>query len=257
MKLTDMHVHTHRSADSDETMPAYIARAKEIGVGTICFTDHVDINPHDYGYAYYSPEGYLSDLDDALKISGSIKLLSGIEFGEPYLYRAEFEKLCRRQFDFVMGSVHYPEKYPSLFFSELVSGGVTAEDCYASYWDSVRNCVRYGKIDCLGHIDIPKRYYGTLIYNEKLIREIYHIAVENGIIIEINTSSLRRGVDETMPGPALLELYSSEGGKYSVIGSDAHCAEDLGAGFPEAKALLDRYGLKEVIFVNRKMLEVN
>ena len=251
-----MHVHTHRSADSNESMTAYLDKAREIGVDTICFTDHVDINPHDYGFRYYDAEGYRSDLEDAMKISGSIRLLSGMEFGEPYLYRSEFEELCRQPFDFIMGSVHYPEKYASMFFSELVSAGVPAEDCYESYWDSVLNCVSYGKFDCLGHIDIPKRYYGTLIYSEKLIREIYHIAVENGIVIEVNTSSLRRDVGETMPGPALLELYCSEGGKFAVIGSDAHRVQDLGAGIPEARALLERFGLKEVTFSERKMLEV-
>ena len=59
--MTDMHVHTLRSADSNETMPAYIKKAHEIGVNMICFTDHVDINPHDIGYEYYEPEKYWKD----------------------------------------------------------------------------------------------------------------------------------------------------------------------------------------------------
>ena len=251
-----MHVHTLRSADSNETMSAYIEKANEIGVSTICFTDHVDINPHDIGYEYYEPEKYWSDYEEARARAGNVTLLSGMEFGEPYLYPAEFNDLSKQPYDFIMGSVHYPEKYSHLFFSELLSNGVSAEDCYASYWDSVLKCVKYGKFDCLGHIDIPKRYYNTLIYDEKKVREIFRICCDNGIIPEINTSSLRRGCDTTMPGPELLEIYFSEGGRHAIIGSDAHKASDLAADLGEAKSLLKQFGLKEVTFINRKMREV-
>ena len=255
--MTDMHVHTLRSADSHETMAAYIEKAHEIGVGAICFTDHVDVNPHDMGYNFYEPKEYWKDYEAALKSSGGVRLLSGMEFGEPYLYPSEYNECCKQPYDFILGSVHYPEKYSHLFFSQLITSGITAEECYESYWDSVLKCVRYGKFDCLGHIDIPKRYYKTLVYDEKMIREIFRTAYNNGIIIEINTSSLRMGVDTTLPGPELLEIYRSEGGRYAVIGSDAHEAACLAAGRDEAKALLDRYGIKEVTFANRKMMEID
>ena len=253
--MTDLHVHTHRSADSSEMMSAYIDKAIDFGVGTICFTDHVDVNPHDYGFKYFEPSEYWKDYEAALMQSGSITLLSGVEFGEPNVYPSEYEELVKQPFDYIIGSVHYPEKYPAQFFSELVSSGISAEDCYETYWESVLACVKFGRFDCLGHIDIPKRYYGSLIYDEKKLREIFHVALENGVIIEINTSSLRKSVGETMPGSALLDLYRSEGGRYATIGSDAHRAQDLGTGIPEAKALLDRSGLKEVKFINRKMVE--
>ena len=255
--MHDMHVHTLRSADSGEVIPAYIQKAGEIGVNTICFTDHVDVNPHDMGYEYFDPEKYWTDYERSLEQAGAVKLLSGMEFGEPYLYPREFKALCGQPFDFIIGSVHYPEKYSHLFFSELITGGIPAEDCYESYWDSVHNCVAAGGFDCLGHLDIPKRYYKTLIYDENKLREILHIACENGIILEVNTSSLRRGVDTTMPGPELLEIYRSEGGKFAVIGSDAHRASELGANYSEAKTLLDRCGLIEVTFSKRKMIEVD
>ena len=37
-----------------------------------------------------------------------------------------------------------------------------------------------------------------------------------------NTSSLRKGHVQTMPGKELLEIYKANGGKYVTIGSDAH-----------------------------------
>lgn len=251
--MTDMHVHTLRSEDSDETMEAYIGKAKENGVGTICFTDHVDVDPRFGGYRFFEPGKYWADYECAKNHAEGVTLLSGVEFGEPDLFTTEFDEICRQPFDFIIGSVHYMPQYPGMFFSELVASGVPAEDCYEAYWGAVLNCVRFGKFDCLGHLDIPKRYYGSLVYDEKLIREIFRVAVGNGIVLEVNTSSLRRGCDTMMPDAGLLEIYRSEGGKYAVVGSDAHRADDLGAGAAEAKALLAGCGIKEVTFVNRKM----
>ena len=61
--MNDMHVHTLHSSDSDETMEAHIERARDIGVGVICFTDHVDVNPQDYGSGYYDSEAFFKDFD--------------------------------------------------------------------------------------------------------------------------------------------------------------------------------------------------
>ncbi|MDR0819095.1 MAG: histidinol-phosphatase HisJ family protein [Oscillospiraceae bacterium] len=255
--MTDMHTHTRISADSDETMAAYIARANEIGVNTICITDHADWNPFDTGWKYYDEVSYFADFEYASKNSDGVELLAGVEFGEPHLYRSEFEKLCNSPFDFVIGSVHYTNSYPEWFFNVLIECGVSAEDCYNSYWDSVLDCVSYGGFDCLGHIDIPKRYYKTLLYDESKIRVIYRRMLDNGIILEINTSSLRRGLDVAMPDRELLDIYKREGGKFATIGSDAHRAEDLAAGNSEAEALLKEFGLTEVTFRNRVLKEVN
>lgn len=45
-----MHVHTEFSCDSEAKIEDYISEAKNKGITTICFTDHVDLNKNDYGY---------------------------------------------------------------------------------------------------------------------------------------------------------------------------------------------------------------
>ena len=71
------------------------------------------------------------------------------------------------------------------------------------------------------------------------------------IVLEVNTSSLRNGLVELMPGVDILMLYCAEGGKYVTVGSDAHIAADLAAGYTIAHERLRGLGLREVIFVNR------
>ena len=61
---------------------------------------------------------------------------------------------------------------------------------------------------------------------------------------EINTSSLRQGLDETMPNPATIRRYAELGGKAISFGSDSHRAEDIGAGFDTATAMLRNAGLQ-------------
>ena len=46
--------------------------------------------------------------------------------------------------------------------------------------------------------------------------------LEKDMVIEINTSSLRKGHSETMPGKELVEIYKECGGMYVTVGPDAH-----------------------------------
>ena len=47
---------------------------------------------------------------------------------------------------------------------------------------------------------------------------------KNKLYLEVNTSSLRRGLDENMPNYDVLKLYS---GEYYTVGSDSHFAYEL------------------------------
>ena len=254
--MNDMHVHTLHSSDSGETMEAYIGRARKIGAGVICFTDHLDVNPQDSGTAFYDSEAFFKDFDKTKVGTRDITLLGGVEFDCPHRYPKELAEISRLPYDCIIGSVHYCDLSPDVFFSELVKSGVTAEDCYNAYWKEVLKCVTFGGFDVLGHIDIPKRYYKALIYDADLLREIFRVLLLNGAIIEINTSSLHKGIPDTMPGRDLLDIYRSEGGKYVTIGSDAHAAAELAADNAIARGLIEEIGLSEVIYINRKMTVV-
>ncbi|MDO5157011.1 MAG: histidinol-phosphatase, partial [Eubacteriales bacterium] len=112
--------------------------------------------------------------------------------------------------------------------------------------------VKQGGFDALGHIDFPKRYYGEIYYEEKMMNEIFKYLLDKDMIIEINTSSLRKGHDETMPGIDMLQIYKENGGKYITVGSDAHEEKDLAADNKIAKKHISDLGLQEVIYIGRK-----
>jgi histidinol-phosphatase (PHP family) len=144
-----------------------------------------------------------------------------------------------------------------MFPSQLVKEEVPVEVCYAHYWEEALAAVKAGGFDAFGHFDFPKRYYHDLIIQRDQIQDICNEMVGSGIAMEINTSSLRKGLAETMPGKEILSIYQSCGGKYVTVGSDAHSADELAAGNREAQALIDYFSFEEVIYVQRQAVSSN
>ena len=251
----DMHVHTRFSCDSTEEMDAYCVRAVQSGVDIVCFTEHIDYNPCDNGYNYYRAEEYFETVQNMReRYGGTLKILTGIEFSEPQLYTRELDALLRYPYDFVLGSIHF--WVGDLFPSQMTRAGVSAEECFEKYWAAMRDMTACGHFDCIGHLDFPKRYYGCLRYDREMLTQILRTAVQGGLILELNTSSLRRGLPSMMPEDELLRLYRGCGGQYVTVGSDAHRAADLGADGDAARASLRSLGLTEVYFERRRMIRL-
>jgi len=248
----DLHVHTEFSCDSEAKMEQYAEAALTKGIITLCFTDHVDLNPNDYGYNYYAPDRYFENYRKVRdKYEGRVKLFSGIEFGEPHLYADRLKELSAYPYDYIIGSIHW---IGDMFPCQKVREQYSAKEFYTLYWEEVLKTVTQGGFDALGHIDFPKRYYGEIYYEEAKLREIFKYLLDKDMVIEINTSSLRKGHSETMPGDELLALYKDCGGRYVAVGSDAHEVQDVGADGDSARKLLCKYGLSEAVYERRKRL---
>ena len=248
----DLHVHTEFSCDSEAQMEQYAEQAVTKGIAALCFTDHVDLNPNDYGYHYYAPEQFFEAYRKVRdRYEGKVKLLSGIEFGEPHLYADKLKELSAYPYDYIIGSIHW---IGDMFPCQKVREQYSAKAFYTLYWEEVLKTVKQGGFDALGHIDFPKRYYGEIYYEEAKVREIFQYLLDKDMVIEINTSSLRKGHSETMPGDELLALYKDCGGRYVAVGSDAHEVQDVGADGDSARELLCKYGLSEAVYERRKRL---
>lgn len=250
--IADFHVHTEFSCDSEADMEKYIKEAIIKKMHKVCFTEHVDLNRNDYGYNYYIPESFFEKFNQTKeKYHNCIDVYAGIEFGEPHLYVDKLEQLSRLPYDYIIGSIHW---IGNMFPCQKVREQYSAKEFYTLYWEEVLSAVKQGGFDCLGHIDFPKRYYGEIYYSEAKIKDIFKWLLDKNMIIEINTSSLRKGHNETMPGKELLEIYKECGGIYVTVGSDAHEIEDIGADNNIAKRIIEDYRLQEVIYENRKRI---
>lgn len=252
--ITDMHIHTEFSCDSEADMEQYILKALNENMQVLCFTDHVDMNPDDYGFHYYNPQKYFERYHALKEKYGQqIKVLSGIEFGEPHLYSEKLSELSKYPYDFIIGSIHW---IGNMFPCQSVREKYSAKEFFTWYWEEMLKTVKHGGFDALGHIDFPKRYYGEVYYSEQILNEIFKYLLDKDSIIEINTSSLRKGHSETMPGCEVLEIYKANGGCYVTIGSDAHVVEDMAADYAVAKEHIEKLGLQEVIYEQRKRIVI-
>lgn len=253
MMISDLHVHTLFSCDSITTMEDYCEEAIRQGIGYICFTDHVDYNGSDEGYGYYKAEAYFDALRRVQdRYSHKIRLLGGIEFSEPHLYPDEFESLLKLPYDFVLGSIHY--WMDDIFPSRMEAMGITVEQAFEKYWAEVFKAVSFGGFDSLAHIDFPKRYLRSAVWREDEVTDIFKVMVKNNITLEINTSSLRKGLTEAMPGGELLHLYEKAGGRRVTIGADSHSVVELGKGYDAAVDMLSSFVVNGY-YQNRKFSE--
>ncbi len=251
----DLHLHTHFSCDSSERFAAYCERAMAIGVDCLCFTDHFDNNPLDDGYGYYRAEDCLAEFLEAKKqYGGRLKLLFGVEFGEPHLFPEEMRRLSRLPYDFILCSIH--SWIDGLFASEVVRRGIAPQESYEAYWRELERAVDAGGFDALAHPDFPKRYCGVLHYDRQQMLRIFSNMAQKGMALEVNTSPLRKGMDCTLPGDELLLLYREAGGQYITLGTDAHRAEDLFCDLPRQKERIAALGLTEVYYEGRQRREL-
>ena len=228
--LADMHVHSCFSVDSAEEIPTVCRAAVAKGLGYIAFTEHLDLNPADRGYGFFDYPRFSAAIDEARQEFGDkLLILKGLEFSEPHLYPAEFEKMSRLDFDVILGSVHFigetfvgesslRQRYPGTALFEL-------------YYEQVLQAVRHGGFDILAHLDFPKRYHGDILPDNGIITEIVNRMAKQDIGLEINTSPLRKGLNEPSPGLRLLQLYAQAGGCKVTLGSDAHRVAEIAADF--------------------------
>ena len=247
--LTDLHVHTVYSDGAD--LPRDVAaRAEEIGVGVLGFSDH-SYTDFDTSYCMDRDKAgeYVSEIRSlAREYAGRMRVLCGIE-------QDLFSGMPAGDFDYVIGSVHYfhlgdeyipvdldgatliyaAEKY---YCGDLIS---LAED----YFENVARLSAMSP-DIIGHLDLITKFNeGGALFDEndpryvaaakKAVDEI--LAARPGQIFEINTGAISRGYRKSpYPSPALADYVRSRGGRF-ILSSDSHRKETLCFGF-------DRFGDK-------------
>jgi len=240
MILCDLHVHTNFSCDSQAAMEMMCRQAIALGLRQVAFTEHVEYVPEDIGYGFFRPAAYLDEIARCRELFGDqLTILAGVEIGEFHRFRPQAETLLApHDFDLVIGSLHWVGE--ELVFEPPFFERREMDCAYRDYFTELERMCRAGGFDVLGHLDVVKRYgfdhyghYDATCY-ESAIRPILEAIIQNGIALEINTSTLRRPVKQTSPGAIVLAWYREMGGELLTIGSDAHAPDNLAAGWETA-----------------------
>ena len=267
MKLYDQHLHSRHSFDSQADPVANVKEAVEVGLAGLTFTEHFDVHPEDWKTCTYDDKAYsetIAGLRD--QFGGEIFIGKGIEICfQPDHMAFILDFLAAHQFDMVMLSIHYFAGLP--VHRRKSWGGIDVGEGTRKYLETVlegvRMCRRVNKadvrvFDVLGHLDFVKRYTQRFFSevdvkaHGELLDEILSTCLEADVVPEINTTTLRGDLDETMPGPGVVKRYAALGGTAMSLGSDSHKSEHIGADFDFAVGMLRDSGIKHMALFNAR-----
>lgn len=273
MNLIDCHCHTANSPDGEGSVIQLCERACELGLKALGVSEHCEANRL-FSQEYYGVEPKneyeIFDNKDIFEksvrdntaakeeFSDRLNMLCGIELGQPYADFENSEKLVSdERLDFVTASAHELVDKEDFAFLRYSKDNVNAY--LKEYFDDIYAMCKWGKFDILAHLTYPLRYIEGIAkikvditpYRE-IIAESFKLLIEKGKGIEINTSGLRQPYGKTFPTLDYIKLYRSLGGEIISLGSDAHCAADLGKGIKEGAELAKEAGFENICYFKKR-----
>lgn len=255
--MFDFHMHSTVSFDGHDTPKKMVQAAVDGGLREICFTDHIDYttDPSDLSMVF-DTEVYNAAYDH-LQMPG-LKIRRGLEFGLMPDNQARLKKdLQRRQFDFVLGSIHFVDG-EDVYFAPFFEGK-TIEEAYRRYLEETLVCVKaHDDFDVLAHLTYICKGRGNPTHKpiyyadcREIADEILRTLVQKGKGLEMNTSGVDRCGD-FLPPADFFRRFKELGGEIVTVGSDAHTFDRVGQySYRACEILSDIFGYV-CTFENRK-----
>lgn len=261
--LSDFHVHTNFSADSQTPAREQIEAAIRLGMKEICITDH-----HDYGTGTMCHKDYTVDIPAyfcALRelreeYRSKIFVRYGIELGLMLREKEYLETLVPAiPADFIIGSNHFIDGY-DVYDQNFYKDNGSEKAAYRRFFES--SLARIQALDCfdsLGHLDYVVRYGPTKNTDYRpeeymdLIDEILRTLISKGKALECNTAGFKYGLGHLHPYEEILKRYRELGGELLTVGSDGHRPNEVGGYFEQTAEILKSCGFRYyTVFHERK-----
>jgi histidinol-phosphatase (PHP family) len=239
MEYTDCHTHTYLSNHGSGTVSEVAAAALARGLSTIAITEHLplpDAVNTDGSFAMDANKVdlYLEAVAAAQAAYPQIELILGIEID----WRVGAENYIRERiapYELRLGSVHmltetdgshWEFDHPDYIDGWEERGERQVWQRYFELWrDAVRSDLPF---DIMAHPDLPKKLgFKPSFDTRELYQAMAFEAAAASVMVEVNTSGLRKPVAEIYPAPLLLKAFCAAGVD-CTIGSDAHQPADVG-----------------------------
>jgi len=265
--LTDYHVHLRRDEPGTEASryltaanaARYRETAAERGIAELGVAEHV----HRFRQAldvWRHPFWRLNAVDDLDDYCAFVREETDLRLGiEADFVPGREDRMANlldaREWDYVVGSVHFLAEWAVDDADYDVYRSLDAETVWRRYFESLGEAARSGMFDILAHPDLVKVWGSGRPLPDGDLRRYYELAMdgiaESGIAVEVSTAGLRKPVGEIYPAPAFLAMLLDAGCPVA-LSSDAHVAEDLGHGYDQAVAYLAELGVRELCVFERR-----
>lgn len=256
--MIDYHIHTTLCKHATGEMEDYVEVALRKKIPAIGFSDHL---PFDESFMKNLSmerdelEGYMASIPQLEKRFG-IRIYRGIEADYYPGQQKEIRELLEKYpFDYVFGSVHYINGWGfdnPKFLTEWEKHDINK--VYLAYYKNVTAMAETGLYDIVAHIDLVKKfsYLPTRPFDEEINEVILSVKKAN-MILEVNTSGLRKPVHEIYPSEFILKV-ARDYDVPVVVGSDAHRPQDVGADFGKARELLKKVGYTKTAVIEKRKI---
>lgn len=242
------------------------ARAVDIGLPSLAFTEHADFAPYLFepDALPHLPEaflrhmggttvlrhpdidvaGYLASIERCRSRFPDLRILSGVEISEPHWHPEAVSRLTgRHRFERILASVHSRRDGEGARLMDAYFFIEPGDVAMRAYLEEVRQMIEQSSIfQVLAHIDYPVRHWhktGTefvVTHFEEEYRTVLRALRQTGRVLEVNTR---------VPLHAeIVRWWWEEGGGAVSFASDAHLPERVGLGFAEAAAMVEAQGFR-------------
>jgi len=265
--LLDLHAHTDNSFDGHHSAIFLCETAAARHLRAVAFTDHVEMDHYrEQDFDRTARQSYFEIVKARSAFRGKLIVCAGVELGQPTYNLPESEALVQQySYDVVVGSIHNLRGKKDFWFlprEEYENGG--ADKLLREYFDEMLLLAQWGKFDVLAHLTYPLRYIAgehgipvDLAGYAGQVDAILEAAARNKLALEINASGLRQKLAQTMPGEGVVRRFRALGGERITVCSDAHYAEDIGAGLERAMDIALRCGFTHMtLYQGREPIEI-
>lgn len=264
MFLCDYHTHSafspdgSREASIDALCRAAIAR----GVSDLAITDHFDANGvPEKALSLYDAKAAFDAISAAKETyKGKLHLTYGVEIGQGNQYPKETRELLGAYpFEFVIGSLHNLRGSIDIYFYDFQKLMTAMPLSYIGYLferyvsELCEMVESLPKIDTVGHLTYMRRYmvlsgfdYDFSSHRDSL-EVLFRKMRARETALEVNVSTLWKGLPFAMPDKNILKLYRECGGELVTVGTDSHDTAHIGACVEQGFALLRECGFGQVM----------
>ena len=199
---------------------------------------------------------------------GRMEIVLGLEMD----LNSEYSKEQLKAFEYVIssvhsisvdGAIHYADSSEEKMLKGIEASG-SAMAFAEKYYENVVAAAKKDYADILGHFDLFLKYNGSLKFideNSQKYRELALSAADEvaktGIIVEVNTGAISRGV-RSVPYPTkeIIEYMAGKGVSF-ILSSDTHAVDTLDFYFKESVELLKTCNVNSLVaFENGRFIEV-
>lgn len=257
--VPDYHMHTPLCQHAAGEPTEYAARALEVGLKEIGFSDHSPMSRDDFDNWRMRNDQLDEYVEKVRKAQHDfpqlqIKLALEVDYlpGHEDWIR---DLAARHPWDYFIGSVHYVSDSWAVDDPSKLSDWKNRNsfEVWSVYFERLTRAAESGLFEIIGHADLPKKFCFVPKQDcTKLFTQFLDAAKKTNTAIELNTAGLRKDCKEIYPNRRILEL-ARERNVPITFGSDAHAPNEVGADFAKAIQLAREVGYSQSCkFTQRK-----